>query len=63
MKTILTLFFLLFPSSVFAEESDVYYCSNEEEVGYKVNLNEKIHETTSFRKENFTLNINFEKKN
>ena len=62
MKTLFTFFILLFSLSALAEESDIYYCLSEENIGYFVNKNEKIHEMSYFEKENFILNINFKKK-
>ncbi len=62
MKTLFIFFILFFSLSALAEESDIYFCVSEENVGYFVNKNEKIHEMSYFKKVNFILNINFKKK-
>jgi len=52
MKTFLTLFVLLFSSSVVAE---IYYCSEKDAIGFNKSNNMK---STKFKLRNFTININ-----
>ena len=57
MTVLLTCFFLLFPSLVFGNSGDVYYCTENENIGYKVSENHKI---GKFELERFKVQIDFD---
>ena len=56
MKVFITSFFLLFPSLVFGITGDVYYCTEDENIGYDVSENYKI---GKFKLERFKIKIDF----
>ena len=56
MKTLLTLFVLLFSFPLYAE---IYYCTEDDRVGFKKNNNNKV---TEFQLQKFTIKIDIKNK-
>ena len=60
MKTLLTLFVLLFSFSVIAKE-EILYCTETQKVGFDADDN--YSKVTSFKEERYTIKIDFQNKN